>query len=339
MLNPPSDLGLAALTATLAHWGLAPADLEYAPLGFGSHHWIATDSAGERRFVTVDEGEPVTPGRPDPFATLRTAMSTVRALADRGLEFVVAPLPSRGGSVVEAIDTRYAVAVFPFVSGRRFDWEDRLPPVLEAELVSHLARLHQQAPGSDLTPRVDDFGVPHRRMLDSILEGRRPDETGPYTRRMAGLIIDSAPSLLSALRRHDRMVALALSGKVRAVITHGEPHQGNTIDTTAGLRLVDWDTTLLAPRERDLWRLGGAGGDLIRAYEEETGSRVEPAWLEIYRVRWDLADLAAYTRQFARAHPGDANDDASWGWMQALVEHLVTGAHPDPAGETPGTAL
>jgi spectinomycin phosphotransferase/16S rRNA (guanine(1405)-N(7))-methyltransferase len=340
MLEPPADLGLDELTATLARWGLAPVDLEYAPLGFGSHHWIATDAAGERMFVTVDEGRPVTPDEPDPFAALRTAMSTARALADRGLEFVVAPLPSSGGSVVEATGGGYAATVFPFVTGGRFGWEDRLSPVLEAELISHLARLHREASGDGVAPRMDGFDVPDREVLDSILlEGRYPDETGPYTRRMAGLIIDSAPPLLSVLDRYDRKVAAALSTEVRAVITHGEPHQGNTIDTPSGLRLVDWDTTLLAPPARDLWRLGGPGDDLIRAYEELTGSRVDPAWLGVYRARWDLADLAVYASQFARAHPGDANDDASWGWMQSLVDRLVVDADLDPTGETPGAAL
>lgn len=99
MLDPPADLGLEKILATLARWGMAPVDIEYAPLGFGSHHWIATDVARERRFVTVDRCDPVT--EPDPFAALGTAMSTARALADRGLEFVVAPLPSLRGSVVE----------------------------------------------------------------------------------------------------------------------------------------------------------------------------------------------------------------------------------------------
>jgi aminoglycoside phosphotransferase (APT) family kinase protein len=37
------------------------------------------------------------------------------------------------------------------------------------------------------------------------------------------------------------------------VVTHGEPHRGNVIrDPRGGVYLVDWDTTLIAPRERDL---------------------------------------------------------------------------------------
>ncbi len=34
------------------------------------------------------------------------------------------------------------------------------------------------------------------------------------------------------------------------VLTHGEPHPGNTLMTNGGWVVVDWDTTLIA--ERDL---------------------------------------------------------------------------------------
>ncbi len=39
----------------------------------------------------------------------------------------------------------------------------------------------------------------------------------------------------------------------RLVITHGEPHAANVMGSPGGLVLVDWDTVLLAPPERDLW--------------------------------------------------------------------------------------
>ncbi|WP_432843998.1 phosphotransferase family protein [Dactylosporangium sp. CA-092794] len=36
------------------------------------------------------------------------------------------------------------------------------------------------------------------------------------------------------------------------VLTHGEPHPGNTMRTGGGWLLIDWDTALLAAPERDL---------------------------------------------------------------------------------------
>jgi uncharacterized glyoxalase superfamily protein PhnB len=56
VLTRPDDLEDSVLTDAVRHgWGLATESLEYRPVGFGSHYWQATDSAGQRWFLTVDE--------------------------------------------------------------------------------------------------------------------------------------------------------------------------------------------------------------------------------------------------------------------------------------------
>ena len=63
------------MVALLAEeWDLHGVELEHAPVGFGSHHWVATDPTGVRRFVTVDQ---VADGR---FERLERALLAARAL-------------------------------------------------------------------------------------------------------------------------------------------------------------------------------------------------------------------------------------------------------------------
>ena len=51
----PRDLPRQALLASLSDgWGIDPAAMTYQPVGFGSHHWLAT-AADRRWFVTVDD--------------------------------------------------------------------------------------------------------------------------------------------------------------------------------------------------------------------------------------------------------------------------------------------
>ena len=56
-----------------------------------------------------------------------------------------------------------------------------------------------------------------------------------------------------------------------AVLTHGEPHPGNTMLTADGWVLIDWDTALAAPPERDLWSLDPGDGSVLDAYARLTG--------------------------------------------------------------------
>lgn len=45
-----------ALTGALQDlWVFTAASLEYQPVGFGSHHWLATDATGRRLFATADD--------------------------------------------------------------------------------------------------------------------------------------------------------------------------------------------------------------------------------------------------------------------------------------------
>ena len=107
------------------------------------------------------------------------------------------------------------------------------------------------------------------------------------------------------------------------MLTHGEPHPGNTMLTPDGWRLIDWDTVLVAPPERDLWSLDPGDGSVLARYGEATGVRPLSPLLELYRIRWDLADLAVDVSRFRRPHRGTADDEASWELVRSLVERVA----------------
>ena len=101
--------------------GPAGAEIEHAPVGFGSHHWQVRRGE-ERWFATVDDlhgrrqddAEPIQ----EPLNRLAAALTGARQLHEIGLGFVVAPLPDTSGLVLHALDRRYVLALYPFVSGR-----------------------------------------------------------------------------------------------------------------------------------------------------------------------------------------------------------------------------
>src|SRR6185437_8868367 len=108
-------------------WDLAAWTLEYAPVGGGSYHWVATGGApGERRFVTVDDLDDkgsLGRTRPAVLAGLRAAMDAAVTLRRQaGLGFVVDPVPAITGETVRPAGDRHAVAVFPFLTGTPFGW-------------------------------------------------------------------------------------------------------------------------------------------------------------------------------------------------------------------------
>ena len=58
------------------------------------------------------------------------------------------------------------------------------------------------------------------------------------------------------------------------------------------------------------------------AYAERTGTELRPRLLELYRWRWDLADVAVDVARFRRRHVGSAEDAKSFEILDAQVAAL-----------------
>ncbi|GHJ47836.1 hypothetical protein Cs7R123_51780 [Catellatospora sp. TT07R-123] len=328
MLTPPDDLPDDLLPQVLDRdWGLAVAAVDYRPVGWGSHHWEVRDTGGTRWFATLDElahkrltaDEPLDVG----FGRLRAALAATRALHDGGAGFAVAPVPTWSGSPLARAGEQYAVTLHAFVEGRSFGWGEWESPDHRRAVLDLVARVHAAPePVRALAP-VDGFAVPHRDQLAAALAAGAVPDAGPYARRCSELVRGHAAPIRGLLDRYDALVAAARARPGRLALTHGEPHPGNTMRTGAGWVLIDWETARCAPPERDLWGLDPGDGSLLAAYEQATGVAPDPAMLALYRIRWDLSDLAVDVARFRRPHSGNADDTQSWQILTRLVTHLA----------------
>jgi len=318
VLSPPPDLATDALASALTrHWGVVVQSVAYLAVGFGSHHWRVTDPAGGGWFITVDDldsrrrSESDSPDRV--YDRLGRALGTARALRSTGAAFVLAPVPTAGGDPIVRITDRYAASLYPLVEGESFEFGQYADADHRNAVLDMLVRVHGAPDTVRRRATQDDLAVRNRDSLEAALEGDVVAKCGPYAERAARMLGDHARPVRGLLARYDELVAGADRG--RAVLTHGEPHPGNTLRTQNGWRLIDWDTAKIAPPERDLWMLGGD----LDAYTDATGVQVLPEMLNLFRLRWDIADLAMEVDRFRRPHTGDANDEKAWQILRWVV--------------------
>lgn len=306
-------------------WRVAAASMTYRPVGFGSHHWEIVDTAGVRWFVTGDELDVKRHSPAEPLASafdrLRDALAAATALREQGHRFVVAPVPTTDGQPLVRAGHRFGVAVYPFVDGQRFGWGEFSTPAHRHAVLDLVTTVHS-APASvrRLAP-ADDFAIPHRAELVGGLDRLGGfEDCGPYARATADLLAEHAAPILRLFARYDRLASAGRRQPSRAVLTHGEPHPGNTMLAPDGWRLIDWDTAMSAPPERDLWSLDPGDGSVLRAYATATGVTPLESMLELYRIRWDLADIAVSASRFQQPHAGGLDDDQTWEVLRSLVE-------------------
>jgi spectinomycin phosphotransferase/16S rRNA (guanine(1405)-N(7))-methyltransferase len=328
VFTKPEDLDAETIAVALAtRWKFTAIELVYQPVGFGSHHWRAVTRTGDARFLSVDDlrsNEVSTPSGTTSaaFARLRRALRAARALREEAaLDFVVAPLADVDGDVLARLDERYSLAVYPYLTGASAgDHGEYRSAADRAAVLDRVVALHA----------ASEVAVPHAGVEDGFLPGRRElvmalgrvDETwatGPYGEQARVLLREHADGVRQLLAHFDRLAVDVCADRERMVITHGEPHAANVVVDSNGPRLVDWESALIAPPERDLCVLDPGDGSALAAYSEATGVALVEERLDYYRLWYDLFEIAGYIDLFCDHHADTADAAESW---KNLVDFL-----------------
>jgi spectinomycin phosphotransferase/16S rRNA (guanine(1405)-N(7))-methyltransferase len=306
MFTRPDDLADDAVAdAVRDGWGVRADGIEYVPKGFGSFHW-QIESGRRRWFVSVDDLRLKRRDR------LTAALSTARSLRDGGLEFVVAPERTQASGVVHVVGEHFAVALYPYVDGETYAYGSFDTRADRLGVLDLIARLHAVR---DTVALVDDFAIPRRDGLDDV-DGTW--DTGPFGEPARRLLTRHMSSVRRLLDRYDAL-AVAVNRPERFTLTHGEPHRANTITTPTGVVLIDWDTTLLGPPERDLWAFADEDGQTVDDYRARTGRVPRADALAFYRWRWDLTEISLYVAEFRAPHRDSADTAVAW---EEFTKHL-----------------
>lgn len=292
----------ALLAAVREQWDPEVDALDHQPVGFGAHHWRATADGRARWFVTVDEL-----GLRHDAASLESAYSGAVALHAAGLDFLHVPVVARSGTCTVALPAgshSLAVSVTPWLGDAR----EPEAPGAEAAL---LARLHgaRPVPLPQWAPRV-----PASFTDDLASRLGRPWTDGPLGEEARAL----TTSHHSRVERWCEEYA-ALSRTVdpdQFVVTHGEPGVHNQLVTGGRVVLVDTESLMLAPAERDLSGVWPVGRDWLDRY----GSVPRPDRLRLFELEWVLGEVHEYTVWLSGRHTGGPDDVVALGGLRAELE-------------------
>lgn len=330
MITPPTNLDIATISAALLdRWNLGAAALTYAPLGYGSHHWIAEMQDGEKWFVTVDDLSSAYLGESEEesFEVLAEAFQTAAALRDTAqLAFVNAPIADCAGRWLLRLDEQYAMAVFPFidVEPTEFDVFPHEADLYDAiRLVGEIHAATPQIPASSL--RKESFVVPKRaELLQALDETDIPWSAGPYSESARLLLADHAHALQRRLDQFDRLAAEILADRSGWVVSQGEPHAGNVIRTRSGnMVVVDWSSVAIAPPERDLWMLMDGADPGWPAHQATHNTSLSEHALTAYRLYWNLSDIAVYVSMCRSPHEQTEEMAMIWAELKSYVKDVT----------------
>ncbi|NYE36728.1 spectinomycin phosphotransferase [Nocardioides cavernae] len=290
MLERPADVSDdEVLDLARRHWEPRADAVEHLAVGWGAHHWRVDVSGTPTLFLTLDPDLPR-----HTQASLEAAYGSAAAL---GLDFVWPSVPSDDGSFTVAVGRRTA-SVTRWLEGSRP--EESVP-----ELPGMLAELHSAPAPAGARTWTTEIPSDLTHLLRNLLQ--QPWDA-PLGRAARELVVDHLTQVGAWAREHARLVDL--SDPATYVVTHGEPHVRNQWLARGRTWLVDWESLLLAPRERDLATLVHEGRDVAQ----------DPQVVRLFDLEWRLSEIWSFAQWLQGPHAGDTDDRTALG---GLAEELT----------------
>jgi spectinomycin phosphotransferase len=292
MREPPANLPNDTLCACLrARYELIPTELTFLPLGHDASAWVYRVRAADGGVYFLKVRLSV---------TNEAGLAVPRYLQDHGVARVIAPLPTATGALW-ATAGDYALMLYPFVAGvtgmergladqQWIDYGALLRQVHDTAVTPELARIIRR---DTFTPNGADL----LRRLDAHIDARRFDD--PAAQALATFWQARRTEIRLLLDRAEDLGRRLAATRPALVLCHADIHTNNVL-VAADDRVwfVDWDDTLLAPRERDLmFVIGGISSRLVGLREEALffqgygAITVNPLALAYYRYARAVSDL------------------------------------------------
>ena len=285
MLEPPPDLTDAeVLDLVREHWRRDADAAVHLPVGWGAHHWRVDVGGEPTLFATLDPDLPR-----HTQASLEAAYASAAAL---GLDFVWPSLPTTEDVFTVALGSR-TLSVARWLDGvRPTDSTPDLPDLLE-----ELHAAPRPATAREWSTEIDPD------LADRVRDLLQEDWPGPLGAAARDLVLAHLTEVGAWTREHARLVDLADPSTY--VVTHGEPGVHNQWLARERVWLLDWESLLLAPRERDLATLVHEGRDVVG----------DPQMVRLFDLEWRLSEIWSFAQWLQGPHPGGADDQAALGGL------------------------
>lgn len=237
-----------------------------------------------------------------------------KLLHDQQIASMIPPLATHSGRLWADLEN-FKVAVFPYVEGGdgyQIDLSDRhwinfghaLRALHTAALPAAITnRIQQERYSDQWRKRVSQFQtlVEEQQFTDRVATA------------LAAFVRQKKSEISNLIQRAEYLASVLQTQSNPFVLCHADIHAGNMlIDAEDHLYLVDWDTLILAPKERDLMFVGGGLFLNQRSPEEEERlfyqgygqTQVNPLALAYYRYERIVQDIAAYCEEILLTDEG-----------------------------------
>lgn len=305
MLEAPDLDDERIVTCLQEEYGLSVGQIAFLPLGadLSTAVYRVLTTQATPYFVKVRQGD---------FD--ESAVTVPKFLSDLGIKQIIPAIATRTGQLWAPLGL-FKVILYPFVEGRN-GYELSLSDQQRVEFGAALKRFHTATVPSALTQHIrrETFSPQWRDRAKWFLEYiQHQTFRDPVAAALAAFLQAKRNATLDLVNRSEQLAQAFQRKSPQLILCHADIHAWNLlIDSNGSLYIVDWDTLMFAPKERDLMFIGaGLGGNGHSLEEEERlfyqgygATSIDPLGIAYYRHERIIEDIAVYCEQILLSDEG-----------------------------------
>jgi spectinomycin phosphotransferase len=318
MLEKPSISDKKIISALRKNYSIPVSDVEFLPLGLDSLVWAYRVEGESASYFLKLRKEIFNPA----------GILIPRFLKEQGIQQVMAPLSTKDGKAWVSKDGFFFI-LYPFMAGKRV-MNVGMSDAHWVEFGSVLKRLHTMQLTPELLRKVKrETFIPkqleYAKELHAQVKTRKYDDL--FQKELAKFWLENYETISTILERTETLSKRMRETDLGFVLCHADIHTANLLlNDDDKIFIVDWDETMLAPKERDLLFIIGSifndtsGGRWEGLFFEGYGkTNVDPLALTYYRYDWCVEDIGEFAEDvFGREHLGAETKTNSLGWFKTL---------------------
>ncbi len=306
MLERPALSDQAIARCVQDNYTISAAQITFLPIGYDATASVfRVDAADGRAYFLKAKSVPVA------AATL----AIPHFLRQMGVEEIVAPLATGTHTLSARLDANFTAILYPFVEGR-VGADGGLSAAQWAALGQALRRIHAAVLPVELAAQMRrEAFAPLKGQLAWRLhqEVATASYSDPIRQDLTAFWQGRRAEIEAILRRVEALGRLAQARQPAIVLCHADIHIWNVlVAPTDAIHIVDWDETILAPKERDLMFVldnSAAGApvthDAEMAFRQGYGPvEADPVILAFYRYEWAVQEIAEFGKQVLWSEDG-----------------------------------
>ncbi len=299
-------------------YGLKVSEIYFLPLGndFNTTVYHITTNDKKEYFLKLRSGD-----------FCQASAIIPKLLNEFGIKHIISPLTTKPGQVWIKLNSVTAI-LYPYISGHT-GVEGKLSDQQWLQLGSTIKNLHSaDIPKSirNIVPK-ETFSLMWCQVVTKFLEKIENKIFEENILSEVAVFLQSKNKIiLNLLQIAKELCILLQSQRIEYVLCHADIHGWNLlIDKKNDLYLLDWDTVILAPKERDLMFVGAGiwNSGYIPTEEEYLfykgygKTNVNSDAICYYRTMRIIQDIGEYCQQIFLSNTDDKNRVKLFEYLQA----------------------